>query len=78
MRGGGARLKRCAVTMTLALTTIRQPCTDIAHIAYNTLRERMSDASMYCGVNFGTERRCFDELSQDEGVFQVFVRRLGR
>ena len=31
-----------------------------------------------CGDNFGAERRCFGELSQDEGIFQVFERRLGR
>ena len=26
------------------------------------------------GVDFGDERRCFGELSQDEGIFQVFVK----
>ncbi|MBQ2631871.1 MAG: GntR family transcriptional regulator [Kiritimatiellae bacterium] len=37
---------RCAVTMTPALTTIHQPCADIARVAYRTLRERIVDASL--------------------------------
>ena len=37
---------RCAVTMTPALTTIHQPCEDVARIAYRTLRERILDASL--------------------------------
>ena len=37
---------RCAVTTRPQLTTIRQPCEDIARIAYQTLRERMRDPSL--------------------------------
>lgn len=34
---------RCAMTTTPPLTTIHQPCEDIARIAYHTLRERIRD-----------------------------------
>ena len=37
---------RCAVSMTPSLTTIHQPCADIARVAYRTLRERIIDASL--------------------------------
>ena len=37
---------RCAISSTPTLTTIRQPCADIARVAYQTLRERMRDASV--------------------------------
>ena len=37
---------RCAVTTVPPLTTVRQPCEDIALIAYRTLRERMRDPSL--------------------------------
>ena len=37
---------RFAVTATPPLTTVRQPCADIAKIAYRTLRERMGDADL--------------------------------
>ena len=37
---------RCAISSTPPLTTIHQPCADIARVAYQTLRERMRDASM--------------------------------
>lgn len=37
---------RCAISTTLPLTTIHQPCADIARVAYQTLRERMRDGSM--------------------------------
>jgi LacI family transcriptional regulator len=37
---------RCAVSATPNLTTIHQPCDDIARMAYQTLRERMRDASL--------------------------------
>ena len=37
---------RCAVTTFPPLTTIHQPCEDIALVAYRTLRERILDASL--------------------------------
>jgi LacI family transcriptional regulator len=37
---------RCAVSATPNLTTIHQPCDDIARMAYRTLRERMRDATL--------------------------------
>ena len=37
---------RCAVTTFPPLTTIHQPCEDVALIAYRTLRERILDASL--------------------------------
>lgn len=37
---------RCAVSATPPLTTIHQPCEDIALIAYQTLRDRMRDATL--------------------------------
>jgi len=36
---------RCAITATPPLTTVHQPCDDIARIAYKTLRERILDPS---------------------------------
>ena len=32
--------------MSPPLTTVHQPCADLARIAYRTLRERISDASL--------------------------------
>jgi len=37
---------RCAISATPNLTTVRQPCDDLARMAYQTLRERMRDASL--------------------------------
>lgn len=37
---------RCAVSATPNLTTIHQPCDDIARMAYQALRERMRDATL--------------------------------
>ena len=37
---------RCAVTMFPPLTTVHQPCEDIALVAYRALRERMRDPSL--------------------------------
>ena len=37
---------RCAISATPNLTTVRQPCADIARMAYQTLRERMRDATL--------------------------------
>ncbi len=37
---------RCAVTMLPPLTTVHQPCEDIALVAYRALRERMRDPSL--------------------------------
>lgn len=37
---------RCAVTMFPPLTTVHQPCEDIALVAYRALRERMRDLSL--------------------------------
>ena len=37
---------RCAVTMFPPLTTVHQPCEDIALLAYRALRERMRDPSL--------------------------------
>ena len=37
---------RCAVSSTPPLTTIHQPCEDIARTAYQTLRDRMRDATL--------------------------------
>lgn len=37
---------RCAVTTTPQLTTVSQPCADIARMAYHTLRERMGGLSL--------------------------------
>ena len=37
---------RFAVTSAPTLTTVHQPCADIAHIAYNTLRERIADSGL--------------------------------
>ena len=37
---------RCAVSATPPLTTIHQPCADIARVTYQTLRDRMRDATL--------------------------------
>lgn len=37
---------RCAITATPPLTTIRQPCEDIACFSYKTLRDRMQNRSL--------------------------------
>ena len=37
---------RCAISATPPLTTVHQPCADIARVAYQTLRERMRDATL--------------------------------
>ncbi|MCR5752733.1 MAG: GntR family transcriptional regulator [Kiritimatiellae bacterium] len=37
---------RCAVSATPPLTTVRQPCDDLALVAYKTLRERMREPSL--------------------------------
>ena len=37
---------RCAMTTFPALTTIHQPCEDIAMVAYRTLKERMHDPAL--------------------------------
>lgn len=37
---------RCAVSATPPLTTVHQPCEDLARIAYQTLRDRMRDATL--------------------------------
>ena len=37
---------RCAVTTTPPLTTVHQPCADIARVAYRTLRERIGGLSL--------------------------------
>ena len=37
---------RCAVSATPPLTTVHQPCADIARVAYQTLRDRMRDSSL--------------------------------
>lgn len=37
---------RCAVSATPNLTTVRQPCEDIARMAYQVLRERLRDAAL--------------------------------
>lgn len=37
---------RCAVSATPNLTTVRQPCEDIARMAYQVLRERLRDTSL--------------------------------
>ena len=37
---------RCAVTTSPPLTTIHQPCEDIALVAYRALRERILDPSL--------------------------------
>ena len=37
---------RCAMTTAPALTTAHQPCADIAHTAYHTLRERIGDSDL--------------------------------
>lgn len=37
---------RCAVSATPNLTTVRQPCEDIARMAFQVLRERMRDATL--------------------------------
>ena len=37
---------RCAVSATPPLTTVHQPCADIARIAYQTLRDRMRDSTL--------------------------------
>ena len=37
---------RCAIYATPNLTTVHQPCEDIARIAYRTLRERMDDETL--------------------------------
>lgn len=38
--------RRCAVSTIPPLTTVHQPCEDIARIVYATLRERMRDATL--------------------------------
>ena len=35
-----------ATTMVPPLTTVHQPCADIATVAYRTLRERMGNANL--------------------------------
>ena len=37
---------RCAMTAAPPLTTVHQPCEDIATLAYRTLRERIADATL--------------------------------
>ena len=37
---------RCAVSATPPLTTVHQPCADIARVAYQTLRDRMRDSTL--------------------------------
>ena len=37
---------RCAVSATPPLTTVHQPCEDIARVAYQTLRDRMRDPTL--------------------------------
>jgi DNA-binding LacI/PurR family transcriptional regulator len=37
---------RCAISATPNLTSVRQPCDDIAHMAYQALRDRMRDATL--------------------------------
>lgn len=37
---------RCAVSATPNLTTVHQPCEDIARVAYQALRDRMQDATL--------------------------------
>jgi LacI family transcriptional regulator len=37
---------RCAVSATPSLTTVRQPCEDIARMAYQVLRERLRDLTL--------------------------------
>ena len=37
---------RCAVSATPSLTTVRQPCEDIARMAYQVLRERLRDSTL--------------------------------
>ena len=37
---------RCAISATPNLTSVRQPCDDIARMAYQALRERMRDATL--------------------------------
>ena len=37
---------RCAVSATPPLTSVHQPCADLARVAYQTLRERMRDSTL--------------------------------
>lgn len=37
---------RCAISATPPLTTVHQPCADIARVTYQTLRDRMHDATL--------------------------------
>lgn len=46
VRVAGFDDRRCAVSTTPNLTTVRQPCEDIARMAYRTLRERLCDEEL--------------------------------